>query len=91
MGGGWGGKTLKEGISPRMILQKIQTAADIFRRGLVVVVMFCYDRRLICLMVGLMFGCPTPAPRLGGWDWGFFVNGITNCVACGGNRNNLLS
>ena len=34
-----------------------------FRGGLVVVMMmfYGYDRRLIGLMVGLVFGCPTPA------------------------------
>ena len=89
--GGMGKKNLKGGDFAPDDFAKDTSCGGHFRGGLVVVVVVMfYCRRLVCLMVGLMFGC-TPASRWLGI--GFFITGtgITNCVACGGSQNNSPS
>jgi len=67
-GGDWGGmgrKNFKGGDFAPDDFAKDTSCGGHFRGGLVVVVVVVifYCRGLVCLMVGLMFGCPAPAPR----------------------------
>ena len=73
--GGMGKKNLKGGDFAPDDFAKDTSCGGHFRGGLVVVVVVVvmfYCRRLVCLMVGLMFGC---TPRLGDWELGFFITG----------------